>query len=273
MRIEAIVVGNEVLSGSTLDTNSNWLAKRITGLGGKLVRVTTVPDDTAVVAQEIQAALGRRVTLLFTLGGLGPTADDITLEAVARAANCPLRETSETLALVESRYADFFAAGSVTSPDLTPERRKMAQLPQNSRPLPNQVGAAPGSLLRVSDCYVVSLPGVPAELRYIVEQPLAEYFREWFGAGSFAEDQVFVDCNDESLLAPLLRAVGAQFADVYVKSRPKAFERKRAMRVTFAARGNTTDEAQGKVKSAREAFEDVLRSNAMSLVAHDGSST
>lgn len=81
--VEIISAGNEVLIGDVLDTNSNWLCTRVTSLGGLVRRTVMLRDDIEAIAVEIRGALSRRPALVFTVGGLGPTSDDRTLEGVA----------------------------------------------------------------------------------------------------------------------------------------------------------------------------------------------
>jgi molybdenum cofactor synthesis domain-containing protein len=89
--VEIFIIGNEILNGEIQDTNTHWLCREITQLGGKVVRSTVLGDDLEVVAEALQAALARHTRVILTAGGLGPTADDLTLAAVARGAGVPLQ--------------------------------------------------------------------------------------------------------------------------------------------------------------------------------------
>jgi nicotinamide-nucleotide amidase len=84
-RVEIIAVGKEILRGRTLDTNSNWIARMISALGGKVARITVVDDLIPEIVKELKTSLNNRPKVIITTGGLGPTFDDRTLEAVARA--------------------------------------------------------------------------------------------------------------------------------------------------------------------------------------------
>ncbi len=77
--VEILAIGNELLIGQTLDTNTNWIIKKITGMGGKVNRSVILRDDRDAIATEIQSALQRKAEIIFTIGGMGPTADDMTL--------------------------------------------------------------------------------------------------------------------------------------------------------------------------------------------------
>lgn len=93
--VEIIAVGNELLLGDVLDTNTNWLCKKVTGLGGQVKRTAIIGDNLEAIAREIRSAMAQKADVIFTTGGLGPTADDMTLEGVARATASPLELNDE----------------------------------------------------------------------------------------------------------------------------------------------------------------------------------
>lgn len=252
--IEILSIGNEILLGDVQDTNTYWLCRQVTGRGGRVRRVTIIGDEPTVIAAEIRAALGRRPSAIFTSGGLGPTDDDLTLAAIASALSVPLEENAEALALVAARYAELAEQGYVASADLSPERRKMAHLPRGAVPLANRVGAAPGVLLRLPETAIVCLPGVPMELKHIFSVSLEPFLIELFGQRDFAAATVVTDSGDESVLAPIVRAVAAAHPNVYVKSRATHFGSDVKLRVTLSASG-----APGLARPAVEAALDHLQ--------------
>lgn len=257
VEVEVIAIGNELLLGDVLDTNSNWLCQRVTGLGGRVRRVVVVGDDRKAIAPEIQSALERKSDLIITTGGLGPTADDITLKAVAEATDHPLGVNLEALKMVKRRYEEVAQEGYVADSTLTPSRRKMAHLPQGATPVFNPVGTAPACTLRVEDTMLISLPGVPEELIGIWEGPLQPLLREIFGEGYYQEKMVFVDCKDESLLAPILKKITGAHPQVYIKSRAKVFGPEVKIKVTLSSAGRDRDEVEGTIN---EALKDLTRS-------------
>src|SRR2546428_10183994 len=152
---EIISVGNELLIGHTLDTNSHWIAKRLTRLGWTLQRITVLRDSLSAIKDGVTGALRRRPDLLITLGGLGPTHDDMTLKGVALALDKRLVLNPEAFAMVKARYNALEA-----STGLTGFRRKMAPLPKGLDLLPIPVGIAPGARSKVAPPSLFSLPGV-----------------------------------------------------------------------------------------------------------------
>jgi len=234
---EIFAIGNELLLGIVQDTNTHWLCRRITGLGGRVRRAALLPDDLSVLGEELLRALERGPDLLVTTGGLGPTEDDRTLEAIARALGVPLEEDDQALRIVERRYRELYEQGRVDSPELTEARRKMARLPKGAIALDNRVGTAPGMLLRRASTTIVSLPGVPAEMKDIWENALQPHLERIFGKGFYLERTLVVEVNDESLLAPILREYQRAWPQVYIKSRPKGFDEGLRILITLAMSG------------------------------------
>src|SRR5216683_139307 len=110
---EIISVGNELLIGHTLDTNSHWIAKRFTRFGWTLQRITVLRDTLAAIKDGVTGALRRKPDLLITLGGLGPTHDDMTLKGIALALDKRLALNPEALAMVKARYSKLEAPKEV----------------------------------------------------------------------------------------------------------------------------------------------------------------
>src|SRR3989442_1118975 len=102
--VEIVTIGNELLIGHTLDTNSNWIAQRLREHGWLLRRITTIPDSLNEIATAVEESLRRKPRLLFTLGGLGPTPDDMTLKGIARALGTPVRLNETALEMVRQFY-------------------------------------------------------------------------------------------------------------------------------------------------------------------------
>ena len=243
--VEVVSAGNEVLIGDVLDTNTNWLCVKVTGLGGLVRRTVMLRDDVGAIADEVRGAVARGPALVFTVGGLGPTADDMTLQGVALGLGVPLTLHPEAERMVAEKYAEFYEAGHVPFPEMNESRRKMARLPAGAEPIANPIGGAPGVLCRAGDTRVVSLPGVPGELKAIVDGPLAGLLFEVFGAAHYEERSVTVDLQDESAIAEALRLIEAAHPQVYVKSRAKVIGSVPSIRVTVSARAESAAEVDG----------------------------
>ena len=204
--VEIVSAGNEVLIGDVLDTNTNWLCTRVTGLGGLVRHTVMLRDDIEAIADELRDSLARRPALVFTVGGLGPTSDDRTLEGVALGLGVVLELHPEAERLVAAKYEEFHAAGYVPFAELNDSRRKMARLPAGAEPIVNPIGGAPAVLCRAGETRIVSLPGVPGELMAIVDESLGALFADVFGAARYEERSLEVELQDESAIADILRA-------------------------------------------------------------------
>jgi len=220
---ELLSIGNEILLGEVLDTNSNWLCQRLTSKGVRVQRVTQLPDDVRLVATAFRETINRAPALLLTTGGLGPTEDDLTLEALAMELNVPLELHPEAVLLVRKAYQRFASLGYVNSAELTPSREKMARLPKGCEPLPNPVGAAPGVRAKVGNTMIICLPGVPGEMKAIFQHSVEPLLLSTFQPGTQRTWYVQVSCNDESVLAPILSLVARDHPQVYIKSRAREF--------------------------------------------------
>ncbi len=215
---EIISIGNELLIGHTLDTNSHWIAKQLTKLGLTLERVTQLRDSLDSIKSGVRGALKRNPNVLITIGGLGPTHDDMTMAGLSRALNKPLRLNKEALQLVKDHYRRL-----ESSPKLTKYRTKMATLPQGSLPLPNPVGTAPGVKMQQSGTTIFSLPGVPSEMKAIFRSSLIPYM-ESFHTIRPKEMEVKITGIIESALAAILDQARKIYPKLYFKSHPRGRE-------------------------------------------------
>ncbi len=250
-RAEIFSIGDELLRGLVQDSNSFWMLQRLTARGAHVERVTMLPDDPTIAGEEIRGALARGVDLVTTHGGLGPTDDDRTREALAVGLGMPCEPHAEASAIIQRRYAELARAGVVQTAEINAARERMGNLPRGAIALDNHVGAAPGIVVRAGPTTVVALPGVPPELHWIFEGPLSPILDQVLGPGGFAEWTAVASTNDESSIAEALAAVQARHPDVYVKSRAKAFGESEAVRVTLSASGETNDAARALVSAAQ----------------------
>ncbi|MCS7057168.1 MAG: competence/damage-inducible protein A [Thermoflexales bacterium] len=228
--VEIFAIGNELLVGQVLDTNTHWLIRMVTGVGARVTRAAMIRDDYDHIGDEIHAALRRGPRLILTTGGLGPTEDDLTLRAIARALNLPMHLHPEALEMVRRRYAYLATVRPNFSAELNDARRKMAFFPEGATPVANPNGAAPAMVLDTRSEHpdgvttIVSLPGVPDEMKTIFTTTLQPVLARTIGAGGYIERTIVLDKGDESRIAALLRDVQAHHPTVYVKSRGQMLE-------------------------------------------------
>ena len=165
MIIELLMIGNEILIGKTQDTNSNWMAKRITKYGHRIKRITTIGDDLEIISSTIRDILKRSPDILISSGGIGPTFDDMTLQGIANGLNRSLELNQHAFNSIKKAYEHAHSIGLLKLEGMTKEREKMAYLPKDSIPLPNTVGTAPGVKFNKGNSTIFILPGVPAEMK------------------------------------------------------------------------------------------------------------
>jgi len=168
MEVALITVGDELLSGDTVNTNANWLAAQLATRGVAVPRILSVPDDRETIAERT-AAYAAAFDRVIVTGGIGGTPDDVTMEAVADAFDAELTVTALARASVESRLAAIRAR--IPDRDLNVDVDAEAALPAESRPLPNEAGLAPGCVL--NGVYV--FPGIPDELKAMFASVEAEF--------------------------------------------------------------------------------------------------
>ena len=248
--VEILTVGNEILLGRIEDTNSNYLCRVVRGMGGHVRHIAVVRDEVDAIAGELQHSLERGAKLIITCGGLGPTEDDVTLAGVAKATGRELEVNAAAQEFVARRYTELAQQGYVSRAVMNEARVKMATLPEGARIVENSVGAAPAVVLEVNDARIVSLPGVPAELKTIVEGPLQSLLAEFFGEGSYHELEMIIGCGDESMLAPALKQVAQLHPEVYLKSRANRFGPDARFRIVISASAKNSKEAHRLVASA-----------------------
>ncbi len=179
MHAEILSIGDEITSGQLLDTNSQWLSLRLEEMGVRVLYHTTVGDELEPLANVFRQAIDRSDVILTT-GGLGPTADDLTRQAVARATDRPLELREEALEHVRSLFAR-------RNRPMPQQNEVQAQFPAGSLIVPNANGTAPGIDLEIARegrpaARLFCLPGVPAEMREMWEQTVAGRLRQ-SGAG------------------------------------------------------------------------------------------
>ena len=172
MNAEIIAIGSELLLGQILDTNTSSIAKKLAESGVELIRTATVGDDLQRMKEVIREAIARS-HIIITTGGIGPTEDDLTREAVAEVFNRPLQFQPH---LMEQIEALFKRRGF----RMTENNRKQAFIPEGAIPIENPKGTAPGFIVEYSNGAIISIPGVPLEMEYLMETSVIPYLRGRF---------------------------------------------------------------------------------------------
>lgn len=192
---EILCIGSELLLGNITNGNARWIAEQLASLGVPHQRQMVVGDNRERLMAEVRQAAGR-CRVLITTGGLGPTPDDLTTEAIAAAFETPLVEHPEVWAAIQARLS---ARGRTCSPS----NRRQAFLPKGAELLPNPTGTAPGMIWSPTPGFtVLTFPGVPSEMKAMWQQTAAPWLRQsGLAAGVFASRMLHFWGVSESALA------------------------------------------------------------------------
>lgn len=176
-RISVITVGDELLSGETRDTNLSYIAGVVGEMGMELCHHRTVPDSEPEIARALGELAGECEAVIIT-GGLGPTGDDVTREGVALAAGVELESRREIALKIEGFFRSL-------GREMAPENLRQARLPAGSVEIPPAGGTAPGFMMELRGSLVFALPGVPAEMRHMMDTFVRERLQESSAADGF----------------------------------------------------------------------------------------
>ncbi len=213
-----LVIGDEILSGRTRDTNTNHLARHLTGRGIRLAEVRVVPDDHAAIVAALNA-LRATYDHVFTSGGIGPTHDDITADAVADAFGVGIDVREDAHAILRAHYQR-------TGLELNPMRLRMARIPEGATLIDNPISAAPGFTL--GNVHVMA--GVPA----IFEAMVASVLPLLTGGDPLLSQMIDVP-RGEGEIAQALKDLAARFPDLSFGSYP--YQRNGAFGTQLVVRG------------------------------------
>ena len=219
MKVELLIIGNEILIGKIKDTNSNWMAKRITKYGHEVTRITTISDDLNDISLSLKECLNRKPDMIITSGGLGPTFDDMTLKGVSLALERPLELNQHAYNSIKKAYKNAFEQGILRLEGMTPEREKMAFLPKGSIPIPNIRGTAPGVKIKHGNSIVFCLPGVPMEMKAMFNNIILPIVKE--KRGKFVEKSIIFTGIGESQIAPHVSRLEKRFPQLWIKTHPR----------------------------------------------------
>ncbi|HEY6367429.1 MAG TPA: CinA family nicotinamide mononucleotide deamidase-related protein [Candidatus Binatia bacterium] len=169
---EIVAIGSELLLGQIVDTNSAWMAQRLTALGVNLYFKSVVGDNPGRMREVIQRAL-ERADIVITSGGLGPTQDDLTREIIAEVTGRRLVLDDDLLEQVEEHFRR-------RGRTMTPNNRRQAYMPEGAIPVKNPNGTAPCFIVEDPRGVIFSLPGVPVEMKWLFENEVEPYLRRKF---------------------------------------------------------------------------------------------
>ena len=215
-----LAIGDELLSGYTLDTNSNWIAQRLRALGMPLKRTTQVRDREGEIVEQVRRELADpEVAHIFCTGGLGPTPDDRTFAALASALGRELVVEEAVRERIERRLVRMREAKLIDSAELNEGHLRMARIPAGALAvLRNRVGTAPGVVDEVDGTKLYVLPGVPPEMKAIFEEEIEPAYLAGGSAATVRE--LRLQFAVEGRFYPVLKELEETHPEVAVGSYP-----------------------------------------------------
>lgn len=194
MKAAIVTIGDEILIGQIVDTNSVFIAKALDEVGFKIIESVSI-SDTEQAISETMLRFQNQVDLVVMTGGLGPTKDDVTKKTFCSYFNDVLISDDEVLKHVTILIEDFYKR------KITQMNKDQALVPSKATVLFNKVGTAPGMLMQKEQTYFVSLPGVPYEMKYLVSEVLIPYVSNIFTPYYNVHQTIITHGVGESLLA------------------------------------------------------------------------
>jgi nicotinamide-nucleotide amidase len=202
---EIITVGDEILIGQTVDTNSAWMGMQLSMRGIRVNRITSISDRREEIISALDEALGRAPLVLMT-GGLGPTSDDITKDTLAEYFGSKLVTDREVLAEITERITKRHL-------EMNENNRRQALVPECCRVLANHGGTAPGMLFGKDGKLIISMPGVPSEMKLIMQEHVLPMVESMTGRRTIIHRNIMTYGTFEAKLAERLESFEAQLPD------------------------------------------------------------
>lgn len=196
MLAEIITIGDELLIGQVVDTNSAWIAQHLNDIGIKVKQITSVSDEEGHILQALNEAIKRADIILLT-GGLGPTKDDITKKTLCKYFNTGLKFDEQSYKIIETI---FHSRGR----EVTPINRLQAEVPENCTVLHNFLGTAPGMWFEKDKKIYISMPGVPSEMKGLMEKIILPKIKERFPLVPIVHKTILTQGAGESFLSDLI---------------------------------------------------------------------
>jgi molybdenum cofactor synthesis domain-containing protein len=255
-KVEIIATGDELIYGRVLDTNSNWLSKKLAEIGAELRRVTMVGDDYDDIDDVLHGALHRDSEIILFTGGLGPSEDDFTVDAIGRAIglNVVLDQTT-----IDKIIGIYTRRGTADTASIARGSR-MARILEGSKPLSNPVGMSVGMMLEHEGKLIFTMPGIPAEVLGIFNEHVAPVIEA-------KSTQKLVGRTFNITMAwrdffSLYRQLQAEFPEIYIKNAatpPSKEDEDRSMvrtiKVDIVVQDETREKAERKMNEFVELYQ------------------
>ncbi len=248
MKACIITIGNEILKGKTVNTNAAEIGRMLYFSGYDVFRGLTVPDAKEEIGNAFRSLIGE-CDVIVSSGGLGPTFDDITVSSFAQEFKMPIQRDEEIYAIIKARTEE-------KGLEMTKEREKMAMIPSGSSAIRNTVGTAPGIDCKIGSARIFILPGVPAEMRSMLQYvERAIKLKDSF----YFEDSLQIKGIFEATLAPFVSELMRKYkGNVYIKTHPTIGEKGESeLEVEVSAKSDKLEKSESLVKEVLKEIEKI----------------
>ena len=250
MNVDIITIGDEILIGQIVDTNSAWMARKLNDDGINVRQITSISDDPAHI-RETFAESAKKVNVVLVTGGLGPTKDDKTKDTICDFFNAPLEADSTVLQNIEALL-------NKRGISLNRLNRDQALVPRGSRVFQNLMGTAPGLMLGKDNCSFIFMPGVPFEMKYLMEFEILPYLRNTFQTTTILHRTVLTQGLPESMLAEKI----TEWEDALPEYIKLAYlPSPQGVRLRLSARGNEISLMEAEVENQIEKLQKLIQAN------------
>lgn len=196
MTVQIITIGDEILIGQIVDTNSAWMGQQLNFIGARVTEIQSVSDTKAEIIEALDRAAGKADVVLVT-GGLGPTKDDITKTALAEFFGVDMEFHQASFDRIVSMFEK-------RGRSMTPAHREQCYMPTNAQILVNKMGSAPGMWFEEKGSVFVSMPGVPYEMKYLMEYEVLPRLQKHFPIEAISHRTILTVGEGESRIAAML---------------------------------------------------------------------
>ncbi|MFP3318303.1 MAG: molybdopterin-binding protein [Thermoplasmata archaeon] len=228
VKFSVIVTGDEILNCTVRDENYFFICNELNSLGYLADEILFLRDSREKISYHLKRLVKDNDIIILT-GGLGPAPDDNTLSIISEAFSIPLELNTQALVMIKEAYGQ---------KRINRWREKMAYIPSGAIPIKNDIGTAPGILLNLNKTWIIALPGVPSEMRYMFENYVKNEIIKKFGKINYIERNFILENTDESSISDIIENLRKNFPGIYIKTRAGAMSERGKIILTISFRGD-----------------------------------
>ncbi len=247
MTVSIITIGDEILIGQIIDTNSAWMGERLNEIGASIETIYSVSDTKEGIVDALKVALQKTDVVLLT-GGLGPTKDDITKKTIAEFLDTPMEFHEETWERIQTLFKRF-------GRNTTPAHREQCYMPASATMLLNKRGTAPGMWFEKNGKIIVSMPGVPAEMKYLMAYEVLPKLQQTFPGKPIFHRTILTVGEGESRIAAKIATIESNLPSHIKLAYLPGLGR---VRLRLTASGKTNEQLEQDLEAQVQAIQQIL---------------